>query len=261
MGCEVSWFSALCDDDYEFLGVPDPGLLSSWEHCRDIALPADSGVRQPPAAVRLRDGYRLPCLRRRHRAACCGGCSCWSPSGGRDVAAAAGPPARDHRPDAGRPPDHQHHLLRPAGRGPCSAPAIAHAGVMQSPARPARTASRWTSTASSSTQAGPAAHPAGRRLPAVLLRRPVRSGREVAAKAADVYLMWPDTMARRGRAQPTCGPGPPVTAATELRLPRPRRRARDRGGGTGRRPAPGSRLDDATGEAIRTALPGRHVDR
>ena len=22
--CEVAWFSALCDDDYEFLGVPDP---------------------------------------------------------------------------------------------------------------------------------------------------------------------------------------------------------------------------------------------
>ena len=31
MGCEVSWFAALCDDDYEFLGVPDPALLSSWE--------------------------------------------------------------------------------------------------------------------------------------------------------------------------------------------------------------------------------------
>jgi alkanesulfonate monooxygenase len=29
---EVSWFSALCDDDYEFLGVPDPNLASSWEH-------------------------------------------------------------------------------------------------------------------------------------------------------------------------------------------------------------------------------------
>ena len=27
---EVSWFSALCDDDYEFLGAPDPMLASSW---------------------------------------------------------------------------------------------------------------------------------------------------------------------------------------------------------------------------------------
>jgi alkanesulfonate monooxygenase len=40
--CEVSWFSALCDDDYELLGVPDAALRSSWEHCRDIVLQADS---------------------------------------------------------------------------------------------------------------------------------------------------------------------------------------------------------------------------
>ena len=41
--CEVSWFSALCDDDYEFLGVPDPLLQSSYEHCRDITLAAEAG--------------------------------------------------------------------------------------------------------------------------------------------------------------------------------------------------------------------------
>jgi alkanesulfonate monooxygenase len=41
--CEVSWFSALCDDDYEFLGVQDPALASSWEHCRNIALTAEKG--------------------------------------------------------------------------------------------------------------------------------------------------------------------------------------------------------------------------
>jgi alkanesulfonate monooxygenase len=41
MGCEVSWFAALCDDDYEFLGVTDPALQSSWEHCRGIALAAE----------------------------------------------------------------------------------------------------------------------------------------------------------------------------------------------------------------------------
>jgi alkanesulfonate monooxygenase len=40
---EVSWFSALCDDDYEFLGVPDPALRSSWEHCRNIVLTAEKG--------------------------------------------------------------------------------------------------------------------------------------------------------------------------------------------------------------------------
>jgi alkanesulfonate monooxygenase len=41
MSCEVSWFAALCDDDYEFLGVPDSALQSSWEHCRGIALAAE----------------------------------------------------------------------------------------------------------------------------------------------------------------------------------------------------------------------------
>lgn len=40
---EVAWFAALCDDDYEFLGVPDQSLASSWEHCRDITLAADRG--------------------------------------------------------------------------------------------------------------------------------------------------------------------------------------------------------------------------
>ena len=38
---EVSWFSALCSDDYAYLGVPDGALRSSWEHCRDIALTAE----------------------------------------------------------------------------------------------------------------------------------------------------------------------------------------------------------------------------
>ena len=41
--CEIAWFSALCDDDYEFLGVPDPQLKSSWEHCRNIVMRAEEG--------------------------------------------------------------------------------------------------------------------------------------------------------------------------------------------------------------------------
>jgi alkanesulfonate monooxygenase len=39
---EVSWFSALCSDDYQFLGVPNGDLRSSWEHCRDIVLEAET---------------------------------------------------------------------------------------------------------------------------------------------------------------------------------------------------------------------------
>jgi len=38
---EISWFSALCSDDYAYLGVPDGSLRSSWEHCRDIVLEAE----------------------------------------------------------------------------------------------------------------------------------------------------------------------------------------------------------------------------
>ena len=38
---EISWFGALCDDDYEFLGQPEDRLKSSYPHCREIALTAD----------------------------------------------------------------------------------------------------------------------------------------------------------------------------------------------------------------------------
>jgi alkanesulfonate monooxygenase len=41
MACEVSWFAPLCDEDFEFLGVQDARLMSGWEHCRGIALRAD----------------------------------------------------------------------------------------------------------------------------------------------------------------------------------------------------------------------------
>jgi alkanesulfonate monooxygenase len=39
---EVAWFSALCGDDYEFLGVPDGRLRSSYEHCGEIVKQADA---------------------------------------------------------------------------------------------------------------------------------------------------------------------------------------------------------------------------
>lgn len=54
--CEVAWFSALCDDDYEFLGVPDPALASSWEHCRNIVLTADKAGYDN---ILLPSGYAL----------------------------------------------------------------------------------------------------------------------------------------------------------------------------------------------------------
>ena len=39
---EVSWFAALCSDDYEFLGVPDGKLRSSFEHCSSIVKEAEA---------------------------------------------------------------------------------------------------------------------------------------------------------------------------------------------------------------------------
>ncbi len=53
---EVSWFAALCDDDHEFLGVPDPALESSWEHCRGIALAAEEAGYDN---ILLPSGYAL----------------------------------------------------------------------------------------------------------------------------------------------------------------------------------------------------------
>jgi alkanesulfonate monooxygenase len=38
---EVSWFSALCSDDFRYLGVPDGTLRSSWEHCSEIVRTAE----------------------------------------------------------------------------------------------------------------------------------------------------------------------------------------------------------------------------
>ncbi|MEI7592575.1 MAG: LLM class flavin-dependent oxidoreductase [Actinomycetes bacterium] len=53
---EISWFAALCDDDFEYLGQIDPTLQSSWDHCRDIALTAQAGGFDN---ILLPSGYQL----------------------------------------------------------------------------------------------------------------------------------------------------------------------------------------------------------
>jgi alkanesulfonate monooxygenase len=55
-GLEVAWFSALCDDDYEQLGVVNPELRSTFEHCCDIVLEAE---RQGFDSILLPSGYEL----------------------------------------------------------------------------------------------------------------------------------------------------------------------------------------------------------
>ena len=39
---EVSFFAALCSDDFRYLGVPDGGLRSSWAHCSQIVRRAET---------------------------------------------------------------------------------------------------------------------------------------------------------------------------------------------------------------------------
>lgn len=38
---EVAWFSALCSDDYRYLGIPEGDLRSSFAHCSEIVQTAD----------------------------------------------------------------------------------------------------------------------------------------------------------------------------------------------------------------------------
>ena len=56
MSIEVSWFSALCDDDYQHLGVHEPSLKSSWAHCSSITQTAD---RHGYDSILLPSGYQL----------------------------------------------------------------------------------------------------------------------------------------------------------------------------------------------------------
>ncbi len=40
-GLEISWFAPICSDDFEYLGVPDDHLKSSYEHTREVLLNAE----------------------------------------------------------------------------------------------------------------------------------------------------------------------------------------------------------------------------
>jgi alkanesulfonate monooxygenase len=53
---ELAWFAALCDDDHAQLGVADPSLISSYEHCADIVHAADDAGFD---AILMPSGYTL----------------------------------------------------------------------------------------------------------------------------------------------------------------------------------------------------------
>ena len=115
MGIEVAWFAALCDDDYEFLGVPDARLASSWEHCRGIALAAEeagydnlllpSGYAMGIDSVAFAAGI-APLLQRMRLLVAVRMGEMWPPQLARQLATV------DQM--LGGRLDHQHHLLRAA---------------------------------------------------------------------------------------------------------------------------------------------------
>lgn len=195
--CEVSWFAALCDDDYEQLGVVDEGLLSSWEHCRDIVLEAE---RQGFDNILLPSGYALGIdtvafaggvvpLTARMRllvAVRCG--EMWTPQLARQIAT----------------------LDRMAG-GRLTVNIISSempGESLDGPARYRRTAE--TMAALRELLDGRALHGDGEfvsvsvapprittvsgRCPPLYFGGLSEEAREVAAQYADVYLMWPDTI-------------------------------------------------------------------
>ncbi len=55
-GPEIGWFSALCDDDHRTLGVAEPDLLASYEHCGAIVWEAE---RWGFDTILLPSGYGL----------------------------------------------------------------------------------------------------------------------------------------------------------------------------------------------------------
>jgi len=197
MGCEVYWFAALCDDDYEFLGVPDEALLSSWEHCRGIALGAEEAGYD---SLLLPSGYAMgidsvafaagitPLLRRMRLLVAVRMGEMWPPQLARQLATID---------------------QMTGGRLTVN---IISSGL---PGETLDSAARYRRTLEimrvlrdlldgksvdfhgefvSLTLDPPRLRPAGGRCPLFYFGGLSEAARDVAAQAADVYLMWPDTM-------------------------------------------------------------------
>ncbi|MBM3692473.1 MAG: LLM class flavin-dependent oxidoreductase [Actinobacteria bacterium] len=199
MTCEVSWFAALCDDDYEQLGVVDPARLSSWEHCGAIVAEAEargfdnvllpSGYALGIDAVAFAGGIAARTDRIRLLVAMrCG--ELWVPQMARQIAT----------------------LDRMAG-GRLTVNIISSempGEVLDGPARYRRTAE--TMAVLRTLLDGRPVHADGEfvrvdlepprittvsgRCPPLYFGGLSEGAREVAAAHADVYLMWPDTLDR-----------------------------------------------------------------
>jgi alkanesulfonate monooxygenase len=190
---EVSWFSALCDDDYEFLGVPDPARSSSWTHCRDITLAAEAGGFD---SILLPSGYGLgidpiafaggmaPLLDRLHLLVAVRGAELWTPQLARQLATL-------DQMLGGRLTINIISSDRP-GETLASQPRYARTLAMMQvlrtllDGRPAEIDGVALAPPRIATVSG--------RCPSMYFGGLSEAARDVAARAADVYLMWPDTL-------------------------------------------------------------------
>ncbi len=255
MGCEVSWFAALCDDDYEFLGVQEDQLLSSWEHCRTIALGAEHAGYDN---LLLPSGYTLgidsiafaagiaPLLRRMQLLVAVRMGEMWPPQLARQLATidqmlggrltvniiSSDLPGQtlESAPRYRRTLEYLH-VLRELLAG-----------------RPVDFRGEFISV----TLSPPRLRPARGGCPPFYFGGLSEAAREVAAQAADVFLMWPDTMpgveavladmraraARHGRELRFGYRAHVIVRATEAEARAAARRLV-------------SRLDDRTGDTIR----------
>jgi alkanesulfonate monooxygenase len=198
MGCEVSWFGALCDDDYEFLGVPDGALQSSWEHCRGIALGAEeagydnlllpSGYAMGIDSVAFAAGI-APLLRRMRLLVAVRMGEMWPPQLARQLATIdqmLGGRLTINIISSGLP-----------GEELESAPRYRRTLEIMRVLRDLLDGKSVDLHGEFVDLAldPPRLRPAAGRCPPFYFGGLSEAAREVAAQAADVYLMWPDTMA------------------------------------------------------------------
>jgi alkanesulfonate monooxygenase len=198
MGCEVSWFAALCDDDYEFLGVPDGALQSSWEHCRGIALGAEeagydnlllpSGYAMGIDSVAFAAGI-APLLRRMRLLVAVRMGEMWPPQLARQLATIdqmLGGRLTINIISSGLP-----------GEELESAPRYRRTLEIMRVLRDLLDGKSVDFHGEFVDLAldPPRLRPAAGRCPPFYFGGLSEAAREVAAQAADVYLMWPDTMA------------------------------------------------------------------
>ena len=231
-----------CDDDYEFLGVPDPKLKSSWEHCRDIVMQAETGGFDN---ILLPSGYELgidttafaaaiaPLLKRMRLA-----------DGGadrRDVAAAAGPPDRHHRPMLGGrltiniiSSDMPGEKLASAPRYARTVEAMSILKTMLNGQPLDHDGEFWKLKLDP-----PRMGTVSGKAPLIYFGGLSEDAREAAAKGCDVFLMWPDkaeTIAAiiEGHDRPRRQ----IRPHAQVRLPRPHDRPRHRSRSARRRRSP-----------------------